>query len=196
MRRPADRYDPLTIFLHWLIAVLILGLIVLGFVMTRPSIDPALQFSLFQWHKSFGMLVLLLAVVRFAYSLIRVRVTPVAGMGRLEHLAAKGMHGILLALAIAIPLAGWLIASASPLEIPTFAFNLVVIPHLPVSKSDAAEAWWTTVHAVLAYSTLVLVFLHSAAALYHHYRRRDDVLTRMLGGRRRALETSVRETRS
>lgn len=196
MRRPADRYDPLTIFLHWLIAVLILGLIVLGFVMTRPSIDPALQFSLFQWHKSFGMLVLLLALVRLVHSLIRVRVAPVAGMGRLEHLAAKGMHGILLALAIAIPLAGWLIASASPLEIPTFAFNLVVIPHLPVSKSDAAEAWWTTAHAVLAYSTLVLVFLHSAAALYHHYRRRDDVLTRMLGGRRRALETSVRETRS
>jgi len=164
--------------------------------MTMPSLDPTLQFSLFQWHKSFGMLALLLAVVRSVHSLIRVRVMPVAGMSRLEHLAARGMHHVLLALAIAIPLAGWLIASASPLEIPTFAFNLIVIPHLPVPKSDAAEAWWTTVHAVLAYSTLALVFLHSGAALYHHYRRHDDVLTRMVGARRRTLETSVRETRS
>ncbi|MGK6313911.1 cytochrome b [Neorhizobium sp. DT-125] len=195
MRRPADRYDPLAIILHWLIAALILGLMVLGFAMTRPSIDPALQFSLFQWHKSLGMLALLFAVVRFAHSLIRVRVTPVAGMSRLEHLAAKGMHHVLAALAVAVPLAGWMIASVSPLEIPTFAFNLVVIPHLPVPKSDAAEAWWTTAHAALAYATLVLVFLHSGAALYHHYRRHDDVLTRMIGGRRHRIRTSTRESR-
>ncbi|WP_437350614.1 cytochrome b [Neorhizobium petrolearium] len=195
MRRPADRYDPFAIILHWLIAGLILGLMVLGFAMTRPSIDPVLQFSLFQWHKSFGMLALLFAIVRFAYSLIRVRVTPVAGMSRLEHLAAKGMHHVLLALAVAVPLAGWMVASVSPLEIPTFAFNLAVIPHLPVPKSDAAEAWWTTAHAVLAYSTLALVFLHSGAALYHHYRRHDDTLIRMVGGRRRQIKTSATESR-
>jgi cytochrome b561 len=191
----ADRYDPLTIILHWLIATLIAGLLVLGFVMTRPSIDPALQFSLFQWHKSFGMLALLLAAIRLLHSFLRVRVGPVDGISHAEHLAARLMHIALLLLAVAVPLAGWLIASVSPLEIPTFAFNTVVIPHLPVPKSDAAEAWWTTVHAVLAYSTLALVLLHSLAALYHHYVRRDDVLMRMLRIRRRPTETSIRELR-
>lgn len=184
MRRYAgvfERYSFLTITLHWLIALLILGLIVLGFIMTRSAIDPALRFSLFQWHKSFGMLALLLSLIRFAHSFFYVRAKPVAGMSFPEHLAARAIHHLLLLLAVIVPIAGWMIASVSTLEIPTFAFNLVVIPHLPVAKSDAAEAWWTTVHAVLAYSTLALVAMHSAAALYHHHVRRDAVLTRMLG---------------
>ncbi|WP_105439064.1 cytochrome b [Neorhizobium sp. T25_13] len=192
-RRSADGYDLVAIALHWLIAVLILGLLVLGFVMTRRSIDPALQFSLFQWHKSFGMLALLLAAVRLVRSLTVARVKSAEGLGILERRSAHAMHYLLLTLAVAVPVAGWMIASVSPLEIPTFAFNLVVIPHLPVPKSEAAEAWWTTVHAVLAYSTLALVFLHSAAALYHHYVRHDDVLTRMLGSRHRTVKTSIEE---
>ncbi|WP_105418716.1 cytochrome b [Neorhizobium sp. T25_27] len=192
-RRSADGYDLVAIALHWLIAVLILGLLVLGFVMTRRSIDPALQFQLFQWHKSFGMLALLLAAVRLVRSLTVARVKPAEGLGVLERRSAHVMHYLLLTLAVAVPVAGWMIASVSPLEIPTFAFNLVVIPHLPVPKSEAAEAWWTTVHAVLAYSTLALVFLHSAAALYHHYVRHDDVLTRMLGSRHHTVKTSIEE---
>lgn len=192
-RRPADGYDPIAIVLHWLIATLIVGLLVLGFVMTRQSIDPALQFSLFQWHKSFGMLALLLAAVRLIHSLTVVRVKPVEGLSALERLAADAVHYLLMILAVVVPVAGWMIASVSPLEIPTFAFNLVVIPHLPVPKSDAAEALWTTIHAVLAYSTLALVFLHSGAALYHHYVRHDDALTRMLGNRHRTVKTSIEE---
>jgi len=192
-RSAVDRYDLLTIILHWLIAALIAGLLLLGFVMTRSSIDPALSFSLFQWHKSFGMLALLLAAVRLLHSWLLVRVRPAHGIGHAEHLAARSMHHVLLLLAVAVPLAGWLIASVSPLEIPTFAFNTIVIPHLPVPKSDAAEAWWTTVHAVLAYSTLALVLLHSLAALHHHYHRHDGVLARMFPRRHRSAETSIRE---
>ena len=193
MRRPAESYDPFTIILHWLIAVLIVGSIALGFVMVRLSIDPTLQFSLFQWHKSFGMLALLLAIIRLLYSLIFVRVGRVVGMSAIEHLGARTVHHLLLAFSVVVPLAGWVIASISPLEIPTFAFDLVVIPHLPLAKSDAGEAWWSAAHAVLAYSALALVLLHSGAALYHHYRRRDDVLTRMLGVRRRMTSASAGE---
>ncbi|TKT58242.1 cytochrome b [Rhizobiaceae bacterium LC148] len=193
MRGPADRYDTFTIILHWLIAVLILGLLALGFAMTRPGIDPVLQFSLFQWHKSFGMLALVLASVRLLYSLVRPSVSSSAGLSYLERRFAKAVHLLLATLAVLVPLAGWMVASVSPLEIPTFAFNLVVVPHLPVPKSDAAESWWTEAHALLAYFTLALVLLHSAAALHHHYRRRDDVLLRMLGRRSDPPKASVKE---
>lgn len=179
-----DRYNSMTITLHWLVALLIFGLIMCGFTMTRGSIDPALQFSLFQWHKSFGMLALLVSLLRLIHSLFAARPKPVAGMSAPEYRAARGMHHLLLLLALAVPLAGWMIASVSTLEIPTFAFDLFVIPHLPVAKSDAAEAWWATAHAVLAYSVLALVALHAGAALYHHYVRRDVVLIRMFGIRR------------
>ncbi len=194
MHRPVDHYGPLTIGLHWLIAALILAVLILGFVMTRPFIEPGLRFELFQWHKSFGMLALLLSVLRVLHSIWRVRMPPVAGMSRLEHRIARSVHSLLLGLALAVPLAGWLVASASPLEIPTFVFNAVMIPHLPVSKSDAAEAWWTTFHAVTAYVLLGLVLAHSVAALHHHYMRRDAVLMRMLGGWS-LLKTGFREHR-
>jgi cytochrome b561 len=183
MKHATDRYDAVTITLHWLIAVLILGQICLGFVMARLPVDPGLQFSLFQWHKSFGLLALLLAAIRLVHSFVWVRSTPAAGVSRLEYGVARVMHYLLILLAVAIPIAGWMIASASPLEIPTFVFNLFVMPHLPVAKSDDAEALWTSVHTWLAYTLLVLVLIHSAAALYHHYRRRDEVLARMLGTR-------------
>jgi cytochrome b561 len=193
MRDYADRYGPGTILLHWLIAMLILGLIGLGFLMTRPGTDPALQFSLYQWHKSFGMLVLLLAAVRFVHSLFGTRVRLPNGLGPIERRMAKTTHMLLASLAVLAPLAGWALASASPLEIPTFAFNLVAIPHLPLPKSDAGEAFWSTVHATLAYSILVLVALHAAAALYHHYGRHDDVLLRIMGRTRPPVVTPSTE---
>ncbi|WJH39177.1 cytochrome b [Aliirhizobium terrae] len=191
MKHAADRYDAVTIILHWLIALLILGQICLGFVMARLPIDPGLQFSLFQWHKSFGLLALLLASIRLVHSFIWVRSTPAKGVSRIEYGIARTMHYLLILLAVCIPVAGWMIVSVSPLEIPTFVFNLFVMPHLPVAKSDAAEALWTSVHTCLAYTLLVLVLIHSAAALYHHYRRRDEVLTRMLGIRPRPARTTI-----
>lgn len=191
MKHAADGYDAVTIILHWLIALLILGQICLGFVMARLPIDPGLQFSLFQRHKSFGLLALLLASIRLVHSFIWVRSTPAAGVTRIEHGIARAMHYLLILLAVLIPIAGWMIASVSPLEIPTFVFNLFVMPHLPVEKSGNAEALWTSVHTCLAYTLLVLVLIHSAAALYHHYRRRDEVLTRMLGIRPRPARTTI-----
>lgn len=195
MRRRGDSYGIIAILLHWIIAALFLCQIALGFVMTRPSADPAVQFSMFQWHKSFGLLTLLLAAVRLGHSALLVTVKPPPGVGVREHLAARGMHSLLLALTLLVPLAGWMIASVSTLAIPTYAFNLFLVPHLPVTKSDLAESWWTEAHAVLAYLGLALVALHSGAALYHHHVRRDGVLLHILGIRRTRTDVIREETK-
>jgi cytochrome b561 len=184
-RKASYQYSLIAILLHWAIAILILGVLVLGYVMTRPDIDPARQFYLFQWHKSFGLLVLALALVRVAQRMLARRVLPVEGLHPLEAVASSSTHRLLLLLTVAVPLAGWTVASVSTLDIPTFMFNLFVVPHLPLSKSGAAEDFWATVHATLAYGMLALVALHASAAIYHHVWRRDDVLMRMVGRRRR-----------
>ena len=85
---------------------------------------------------------------------------------------------------VAVPLAGWAIASSSPLMIPSYVFNLIVVPALLMPTSDAAEAFWSTVHAILAYGIGVLILLHAAAALDHHLRKRDRTLGRMLPHRK------------
>lgn len=184
LRGSGNAYGFFAILLHWLIAVLILTLLALGYIMTRPGIDPALQFSLFQWHKSFGMLVLALALVRAVQWSMSVKVAPVATLSALERSLSSNTHKILLVLGLLVPLAGWIIASVSPLGIPTFMFDLFVVPRLPLAQSEGAETLWSEVHATLAYTLLCLVVLHALAAVYHHVWRRDDVLMRMLGRRR------------
>lgn len=176
-----NSYGLSAIILHWLIAVLICGLLSLGYIMTQPDIDPGLQFSLFQWHKSFGILALALAIVRGLHWCFAMPVTPIAELNPVERIASSVVHRCLLVLTLAVPLAGWAIASVSPLNIPTFLFNLYVIPDLPLTRSDRAEEIWSYVHATLAYTVLCLVVLHIGAALYHHLWKRDPVLLRMLG---------------
>ncbi|WP_457582991.1 cytochrome b [Ensifer canadensis] len=172
-----------TIILHWLIAVSILGLLALGFVMRRLSLDPALQFSLYQWHKSFGFTLLALAALRAVWHVVARQPRAPSGLSALERRAARTTHAILIGLTIAVPLAGWAVASTSTLNIPSFYFDWFVIPHLPMAKSEAAESFWTSAHSILAYATLGLVALHAMAALYHHLVRGDEVLLRMLSTR-------------
>jgi len=181
MLRNSDHgFGAITIVLHWTIAALILGLMLIGFVMRRMEIDPVLQFSLYQWHKSFGFTAVALATLRTGWWLVERSPQSLPSLSVVEHDAARLTHLMLIALALLVPLAGWAVASASTLDIPSFYFNLVVIPHLPLPKSEASEAFWAFAHAMLAYVMLALVAIHTAAALYHHIVRRDAVLRRML----------------
>ncbi|MNT49230.1 hypothetical protein D3C72_1860680 [compost metagenome] len=151
--------------------------------MRRLSLDPALQFSLYQWHKSFGFTVLALAVLRAAWHVFDRQPRAPSGLSPLERRAARATHAILIGLTIAVPLAGWAVASTSTLNIPSFYFDWFVIPHLPMAQSEAAESFWTSTHSILAYAALGLVVLHATAAIYHHLVRRDAVLIRMLSTR-------------
>lgn len=190
LRNDKAGFGWITIVLHWTIAALILALIGLGFVMRRIPIEPALQFSLYQWHKSLGFTALGLAAIRAIWHVIESSPRPPTGLSGLERRAASATHILLMLLAVAVPLAGWAVASTSTLDIPSFYFNWVVIPHLPMAKSAPAEDFWTLVHMTLAYLMLGAVALHALAALYHQLVRRDDVLSRMLSAAPRRLENA------
>ncbi|RZS83996.1 cytochrome b561 [Phyllobacterium myrsinacearum] len=185
LRNDAESYGVVTILFHWIIAVIFLGEILLGYLMVRTG-NYALQFSLFQWHKSFGFLILLLSGLRLLWRMVNPRPHPSDGISRIERAAAHAAHGFLYLALFVIPLTGWAVASSSPLQIPTYAFNLVVIPPLPLAISDQAEAFWTMSHAWLAYLSAIVATAHILAALHHHFWKKDAVLLRMLGARRPA----------
>ncbi|SON54997.1 Cytochrome b561-like protein 2 [Hartmannibacter diazotrophicus] len=172
-----------SILLHWSIALLFLLQLALGVVMTRVGNDPGLQFNLYQWHKSFGFLILLLAAVRLLWVLANPAPRPLGTEDWREILLARLVKIALLLLTLAIPLLGWAVVSASPLRIPSYPFDLVVIPNLPVTPSDALEHFLARWHALLAYGTTAIVVLHVAAALRHHFLLRDGTLVRMLVSR-------------
>lgn len=172
-------YGLVAIILHWTIAILIVGQWSLGKVMKNIA-DQRLSFDLIQWHKSFGLLIFALALLRLIWRLANAHPALPADMSGLERQAAGWTHRALYALMLFMPLTGWGIASTTMLEIPTFAFYLFVVPDLPLPRSDAAEVLWTSVHDVLGWVLLALVLLHVLAALRHHFLLHDGALLRML----------------
>ncbi len=173
-------YGLIAVLFHWTIALLFIGQLVLGYLMSGDNVDPALQFNLFQYHKSIGFVILALATPRVIWSVLSTKPHPPAGSGRVAHIASRLAHAALLFLTVAVPLAGWAVASTSPLQIPSYVFDLVVIPGLPLEISDASEALWTDVHETLAYLAAAIVLLHVLAALWHHFIRKDVTLKRMM----------------
>jgi cytochrome b561 len=186
LRNSETGYGLVAIAFHWLIALMFLGQVGLGLFMTGLEPDDPLIFPLYQWHKSIGLSILLLALVRLAWRLVGPVPALPAAMAGWERLAAKLAHVALYAALIAIPLTGWALVSASPLNIPTFAFNLVVVPHLPVPVSDGWENFWTSVHDLLANAALAVALVHIAAAIRHEFILRDGLLSRMVRPVRRS----------
>jgi cytochrome b561 len=179
MRNSTRGYGLIAIFLHWVIAALFVGLLLVGIAMMRIE-NQRLAFDLIQWHKSLGFLTLGLVLLRLAWRLANIVPSLPTTLSKTEKITAATAHWLLYAFMLILPLTGWIMVSISVLEIPTFAFYLFIIPHLPLAISEAAEFFWIDAHAWLAYAAGALVTVHAAAALRHHFLLGDDVLRRMI----------------
>jgi cytochrome b561 len=186
-KRP-PRYSAVAILLHWLIAAGIVALIVIGLIMTQLGARlPQMEvFKLYQLHKSIGITVLLLGVLRLLWRLTH-RPPPLPPeMPAAEKGAAHGLHWLLYLFMIGIPLVGWAVVSSSPFGLPTVLYGLVSWPDLPVlpglankAALSSALAW---VHAYGAWSLIGLLVVHVGAGLRHHFIKRDAILGRMIPG--------------
>ena len=192
------RYTPVAIILHWVMALGIAALAVMGLAMTHLTLGPMRLFQLYQLHKSIGITVFLAAFLRLAWRLSHRPPDLPEAMPAVEKTAAAGGHLLLYALLFALPFTGWALVSASVFDIPTVLYGIVPWPDLPLFRAfdDKApvEAVLKLVHAFGAYALLALVAVHTAAALRHHFIIRDDVLRRMLPPGRQ-LPTAQRPTR-
>jgi cytochrome b561 len=189
MSAPSPRYTTIAIALHWLIAVGVVTLIAIGLTMIHAPIAPATRFKLFQLHKSIGIMLLGLIVLRLLWRVTH-RPPPLPGtMPPIERAAASGAHALLYLLLVGLPLSGWALVSVAPLNIPTVLFGLVRWPHIAALTSlrnkAPVAALFDGLHTYGGWLLAVLIALHAAAALRHHFVAGDDVLWRMLPGRRR-----------
>ena len=177
----AERYNVGAIILHWLIAGLVLLNIALGLMFANtPAASNGIS-PVAQLHKSVGLTILMLSVLRLVWRLTH-KVPPVTG-GFAP--LARAVHVIFYLLLIATPLAGWGVVSISPRNIPTSYFHLFTWPHIgflhgmevAVRRHEISTA--VLIHNSLAFSALALIALHVAAALYHQWRG-QGVIRRML----------------
>lgn len=172
------RYDLLSIALHWLMALAIVGLLGVGLYMVSLPFSLS-RLKLYNWHKWAGMTVLALAALRLLWRLLRP--APVAAPGpRWQQLAAHAVHGLLYLFFFAVPLAGWSYSSAA--GFPIVWFGLLPLPDL-VSPDPALAETLKATHRWLAYGLATVVVAHVAAALKHQFIDRDRLLARMWPGR-------------
>lgn len=176
LRNTGASWGAVAKFLHWSIATLIFVQFALGWIAASWRLSPT-KLELFVWHKSIGLLILLLVVLRLLWRLANtVPVLPVE-MSAAERAAARMSHGLLYLLILAMPLSGWVINSAA--KIPFRVFWLFPLP--PIVAPDKALAELAKqVHFILFVMIAALVAVHIAAALRHHLVKRNDTLTRML----------------
>jgi cytochrome b561/polyisoprenoid-binding protein YceI len=185
-----DRYGALGRSIHWLVAAMVVGLLVLGEIMHElPLLHPD-KFWMYQLHKSLGFSVLALMAIRVIWRLTRRVPALPAGMPHWQRLAAHGTHAGFYVLMLMMPLAGWAIVSTSPFPVPTLLWGVVPIPHIAAldAMTGADRQGWShlfmRLHAIGGKVVILLIALHVGAALYHHLWVRDGLLARMIPGLR------------
>lgn len=173
---PPDRYSMPAVVLHWIIAILIIGLIVLGYYMVdipRNTPDRAFYFNL---HKSFGITAAIFIAAQIVWHFThRAPALPVT-MAGWETKATHVAHGVLYLLMVAVPISGYLSSSFSKYGVHLFGLKL---PHWGWDD-QALRDMWVSLHSIISMALVALVVIHVLAALKHALMDRDGVMKRML----------------
>ena len=174
MKRLSEKYGLPAMTLHWAVAILLSVALVLAWVLPRrntPGYDAILEL-----HKSVGMTVLVLVVLRLLWRFGN-PVAPAAGLTPLEARLSEVTHWALYAVMLIIPLTGYVFASAQGQHLDFFGLFTAASP-LPTDRTIAGPMEF--LHKTGQYAIYGFVGLHVLAALYHHFVKRDGVLQRML----------------
>ncbi len=183
-RSSSQRYGDIAVIFHWAIALLIIGLLIIGKYMTSLEENDPVRFVLTQWHKSFGITVLILSVLRLLWRFTHKPPPELASIAHWQQRAASLAHGLLYALMFILPVTGWIMVSASPLNLDTVLFNVIPWPHLPgldtlENRGDIADSF-LDYHEMAGTVLIVILLAHIGAALKHHLIEKDETLVRML----------------
>jgi cytochrome b561 len=174
IKNTENRFGLIAILLHWIMAILIIGLLALGLYMVSLPISLE-KLKLYGWHKEYGFLALGLVLFRLIWRLINI--TPHLSLPWFEKIAARLVHWAFYGFMLAMPISGWLITSAAGL--PASFFGLFTLPNL-IAPNEELRLFFEFAHKWLGYGLIATICLHASAALKHHFINKDDILRRMI----------------
>jgi cytochrome b561 len=188
MHNTPTRWGWLAKAYHWVIVLIIAGIVPVGFVMsatyqfkvTNLQME-AVHVWLSRIHQTGGLVVLLVTILRLGWRLSNPGPDVPPGLAAYQRALAKLNHAALYGLLFVMPLSGWASLSAFG-EAPTYFFWLEGLPNLvpKVPLSDPlGYAFYARIHRYALYAGAALVSLHVVAALWHQFVRKDSVLRRM-----------------
>lgn len=171
-----------TIALHWLVAVSIIGLLLVGVYMVETK-----AYGLYPWHKSFGVIVFLIVLVRVGWRILNGWPEPIRQYPDLERITAKVVHWILILATVLMPVSGFLMSSLGGHGVDLFGVELVARnpdpenPKKVLAHNGDLAGLAHSIHHWVGYILFTAVILHIAGALKHHLMDKDGTLSRMLG---------------
>lgn len=176
MYNSTKEYGSVAKFFHWLIFLLAVILLLAGFTMGSIN-NEDLRNQAYFLHKSFGLLLLALMILRTLWTLGNPKPHMPVHMNIFVKLCAHLVHFAFYILLILMPIVGIIMSNYAGYP-PSFfgLFNVII----PVAKNKQLAELFANVHEYLAWTIIALIIVHTLAALLHHYRYHDDVLRRMM----------------
>ena len=175
-RNRHDAFGWLAIMLHWLSAVLVIGLLALGIWMVTLTYYDSWYTPAPQLHKSVGMLFAGLLLMRLVWRLSNP--SPAIHGKRWEIGIAQISHWLVYALLTGIVITGYLMTTAEGQAISVFGwFEIPALPAAFTQQADLMGDW----HRWASYTLIGLLVLHIGAAIKHQWLDADGTLSRMLG---------------
>lgn len=182
MKNTKQYYGYITIVMHWLVAVIVLGLFGLGFWMVDLGYyDPWYQDGP-ELHQSIGIGLMLIMIFRLLLKVLQVKPQPLANHSNVERKVGNIVHLTLYFLIFFIMISGYLMSTVDGRDINIFdLFSVPSIGTLFVNQGDISSF----LHKYSAYGVIFITLIHAAAAIKHHVIDKDNTLKRMLGYRQK-----------
>lgn len=171
------RYSTGSKLLHWVIAIIVITMLSLSFFL--DDVPDEYKSTAFMMHKSFGLTVLILMIIRFVWILHKGKPSLPISIPLWEKILSHLVQYSFYILLIAMPICGWIMSVAGG-RVPTF-FGLFYLP-LPIAENKPLSKLMLQCHQIIAWILIVLIILHVAGAIKHHFIDKDKVLRRMLPG--------------
>lgn len=161
--------------MHWLVGVLILGMLVVGLYMTSDLALPENRMKLYSLHKSFGLVVIVLVIIRIV-SRLRSKIPPLPSQISIQEqrLSLLGHYAMYVLITI-IPISGFLMSEIGGYTVIFFGFE---IPHF-LPQSAAASKFFNKAHFVLNYTLIFMIFIHFSAPFKHYFVDKVNIWKRM-----------------
>ena len=176
-RNTESRYGIAAKLLHWSVAILILGLVWLGWYMVDLTYYDTWYNDSLAWHKALGVVAFVLGAVKIAWTVHSRPPARVESLRRWERAAAAAAHHLFYVMMVLIPLTGYLVSTSEGEGIDLWGW--FTVPAVAVAGEELRDLA-IDAHYWCAYGTLALAAAHAAAAIKHQFLDRDGTLRRML----------------
>ncbi len=172
------RFGWITIILHWVIAMTVIGQFSLGLYMVSLDYYDPDYHVLPDYHKSIGFLFALLLLFRIVWALLNPRPDAAGGVKPIEHRIAVLVQWAMNLLLVMVVCMGYLLSTATGDSL--MVFDWFEVP-ATITHIDHQEDWAGALHYWFAVSIILLSGVHALAALKHHFIDKDQTLNRIIG---------------